>query len=203
LFISLLVYVLSGDSVTDPIIKQSERKVEIESTQIKPVAKIVKSTTPQPAVTNKIPHTSITVDEQKYSIQKPIISIAKKSQQKEVMRNPVDVQILDKRISRAVIAESLFEKEPVNIIKGTVNSYKDKAVGVYFFTEINQMKGQELYHQWLYNNRLIFKRKINVLGHHWRASTSKLITYTQQGEWHVMLVNKKGQLLAEVRFVVN
>jgi len=46
------------------------------------------------------------------------------------------------------------------------------------------------------------QQPVNVLGNHWRASTSKLITYSQKGEWRVLLVNKKSQKLAEGKFIV-
>ena len=69
--------------------------------------------------------------------------------------NKVTIHILDKRISRAVISAGLSEKEPVNIITGPVIANKNKAVGVYFFSEINKMKGKVLYHEWYRNNKLI------------------------------------------------
>jgi len=115
---------------------------------------------------------------------------------------PVKVNIADKRVSRAVIAYSLKQKEPEKVVTGWVKADKAKAVGVYFFTEINQMKGDVLFHKWYLNNKIVFSRRLNILGNHWRASTSKLITYSQKGEWRVTLVNRNQQVLAEIRFYV-
>lgn len=120
----------------------------------------------------------------------------------EKNKNPVKINIVDKRISRAAIAYSLKQKEPEDIVTGPIKTDKAKAVGVYFFTEINNMKGDILFHKWYLNNKKVFSRRLNILGNHWRASTSKLITYSQKGEWHVTLVNQNQQVLAEIRFYV-
>ncbi len=200
----LLIYIFSKNPATAPVIKQGEQKEAVGKTEISnstnTVKKIQAPTTPQ-----KKPEILIAAIEAKQNHQQAsVISEEKDSRQnKPAGDNPVIIRILDKRISRAVIAESLSEKEPVNIFSKPIKADKDKAVGVYFFTEINGMKGQQLYHQWFYKNKLIFKRKIHILGNQWRASTSKLIVHSQKGEWRAVLASRKGQPLAEVTFIVN
>ncbi len=139
---------------------------------------------------------TVAVEETDIHIKKDTANVIKK------YKFPVKVNIADKRVSRAVIAYSLKQKEPEEIVTGWVKADKAKAVGVYFFTEINQMKGEVLFHKWYLNNKIVFSRRLNILGNHWRASTSKLITYSQKGEWRVTLVNRNQQVLAEIRFYV-
>ncbi len=110
--------------------------------------------------------------------------------------------IYDNRISRAVLAFGLKEKEPVDSVTGDIVADKNKAVGVYYFTEINNMKGKVLFHEWYWNNQLIFRRKLNIIGRHWRAATSKLIPYSKRGHWKVRLVDTDNNVLSRVEFNV-
>lgn len=110
--------------------------------------------------------------------------------------------IKDARISRLVLAKALNNKEPVGEVSLPIIVDKNKAIGVYFFTEINNMKGKVLFHHWLRNDKSVFKRKIHVLGNRWRAATSKLITYSGKGRWVVMLTDMKGNILGEIEFDV-
>ncbi len=199
LLVLSLIYVFSEDVKTNQPIKPKENKAETGRMIMAVVTKPVKQNLP-PVNTDQ--DADISPDRNKRPVESDI-AVEKDYQSSNAVNNRVTIQIRDKRISRAVIARSLSEKEPVDIISGAVKVVKDKATAVYFFTEINGMKGQRLYHQWLYKNKTLFKRKINILGNHWRASTSKLIVYSQKGEWRVMLVNKSGRSLAEVKFIVN
>lgn len=111
-------------------------------------------------------------------------------------------QIFDKRVSRAMLAEGLDNKEPVGKVSVPIVADKTKAVGVFYFTEINNMKGEVLFHKWFKNDKLVFKRKIKILGNRWRASTRKMLTYSAKGHWLVKLVDESENILSEVDFDV-
>jgi hypothetical protein len=106
------------------------------------------------------------------------------------------------KIVRTILTTDLKDKEPVDNISSVLTVNKDRATKVYYFTEIIDMKGQVLYHRWLRNGQLIFKREINILGNRWRASTSKMITYSKAGLWNVRLENEQGDILNEIQFEV-
>ncbi|WP_305907162.1 DUF2914 domain-containing protein [Methylomarinum sp. Ch1-1] len=114
----------------------------------------------------------------------------------------VKSSIYDSRVSRALLTDTLINKEPGGKISQSIVADKNKAVAVIYFTEINNMKGESLFHQWFRNDKLIFKRKIKILGNRWRASTSKLITFSQKGKWLVKLVDSKGHIFSEIKFEV-
>lgn len=105
-------------------------------------------------------------------------------------------------IVRALLTMALSNKEPVGRIVSPLKVNKNKAVGPYYFTEIIDMKGKYLFHQWLRDDEIIFNRKLNILGNRWRASTSKLISYSKAGDWKVRLVNEEGDILNEIEFSV-
>ncbi len=110
--------------------------------------------------------------------------------------------IFDNRVSRAVLAKELNNKEPVGEIFVPILTDKTKAVGVYYFTEINNMKDRVLFHEWFRNDKLVFKRKIHILGNRWRASTSKLLPYSAKGRWVVKLVDESENILSLIKFEV-
>ncbi|NOQ76526.1 MAG: DUF2914 domain-containing protein, partial [Methylococcaceae bacterium] len=105
-------------------------------------------------------------------------------------------------VVRALLATEVINKEPVGNMVLPLMLNKDIAKRVYYFTEIINMKGQSLYHQWFRDEQLIYKRKIIMLGNRWRVSTSKLIPYSKTGMWTVRLVGKQGIILNEIKFEV-
>lgn len=113
-----------------------------------------------------------------------------------------DPVILDKRVARVVLARGLNKKEPVGEITLPVVVNKRKAIGVFFFTEIDNMKGQVLFHHWYRDDKPVFKRRINILGNRWRATTSKLMTFSQKGHWVAKLIDADGNVLSEIHFDV-
>lgn len=110
--------------------------------------------------------------------------------------------IYDQHVSRALLASRIVNKEPSGKLSSPIVVDNDKAVSVFYFTEINNMKGQVLYHHWILNGKTRFKRKINILGKRWRATTSKNINYRQKGHWLVKLTDKDGNILSVVTFDV-
>ena len=120
---------------------------------------------------------------------------------KEVIQSST-INSTDSRIIRAVLTTGLTNKEPEGVVTSPVYVSKDNATGLYYYTEIIDMKGQRLYHHWLRNNRPVFKKEIKILGDRWRASTSKLIPYSKFGTWIVRLLNEDGVILNEIEFQV-
>ena len=112
--------------------------------------------------------------------------------------------IVDKRISRVTLASGLNDKEPIGKVSLPIVVDKTKAKGVFFFTEINNMKGEVLFHRWFRNGKPIFETndEITILGNRWRASTSKMITYSGKGHWVVKLTDVDGNTLSEIQFDV-
>ncbi len=152
-----------------------------------------------------LPHAEKPVVKETVAAEKKKINSEEKKRPPEIadkksIQNKAD--IYDNRISRAVLAFDLKEKEPVDPVTGDIIAKRDKAVGVYYFTEINNMKGKVLFHEWYWNNQLIFRRKLNIIGKHWRASTSKLIPYSKRGHWKVRLVDADNNVLSRVEFNV-
>ena len=103
---------------------------------------------------------------------------------------------------RVQLARAINNKEPVGTISLPVKVNKENAKGVFFFTELKGKKGQVIYHEWLYKGKIIYKRRINVLGNRWRAATRKMMNYRIIGPWSVRLTDHEGKVLHEIKFAV-
>lgn len=175
----------TGVEKKDPVIVKPLEPVKVKEVDkvIDPIPKVIRKEVTAPEVV---------VNENNISTKNTLVETESKPKTQS--------GILDKRISRALLAKDIVNKEPVGKINAKVAVVKEKATGVFFFTEINDMKGETLYHEWLRNDELVFKRKINILNTPWRAATSKLITYSRKGSWQVRLVDKNGKVLSLINF---
>lgn len=131
---------------------------------------------------------------------KPVDKVNRR--EKVEAENTVTQGLVDKRIIRALLTTGLNDKEPLEVIVSPIIVSKDKAAGIFYFTEMADMKGLDLYHHWLWNDRVIYNKNINILGDRWRATTSKVIPYAKAGSWSVRLVNDEGIILNEIKFKV-
>ena len=109
---------------------------------------------------------------------------------------------LHPNISRARLAKSMQGKEPYEDVELPFLVNSEQAKGLFYFTEINNMKGNTVFHEWLKNGKSIYKRKIKIRGNRWRISTSKLFNNNHVGEWQVRTLDQQGKVLNEITFLV-
>lgn len=188
--------ITADKSKAEDTIKTAQSEQSVNRSTIKPPTDLY--------VDNNLANQSIKDNENKASDinKKP----SDKNNNQELLANNMvseeSTVIKDNRIVRALITSGLINKEPVDIIGPILTVNKKEATAVYYFTEIINMKGEALYHHWLWNDQVKFKRKINILGNRWRAATSKLIIYSQVGIWKVRLVSAEDEVLNEIQFEV-
>ena len=174
-------------------------------TEPKPEIKTVKQLEikkPAINVKERINPPAVTIKNQIYNgVNKSTKVVKKVVKEEPVVKSKTEsVIVANTYVERALLTTGLINKEPIDNITSSVKVSKEKATGLYYFTEINDMKGQTVYHQWLKDEQIIYKRRIDILGPRWRAATSKLITYLKAGMWAVRLVNEKGDILNEIKF---
>ncbi|MCF6204342.1 MAG: DUF2914 domain-containing protein [Methylococcaceae bacterium] len=105
-------------------------------------------------------------------------------------------------ISRALLTNALIDREPVDNIISFVKVSRQKDTKINYFTEIINMNGKVLYHQWLWEGQMEFNKKISIKGPRWRVSTKKFIPFSKPGTWLAKLVNEEGTVLNEIKFEV-
>lgn len=139
--------------------------------------------------------------------QKPSIKVEKEKKQRTVTSQEsatgkMSASVINKNVSRALLTDKINNKEPAGELNLPVAVNKAQAVGVYYFTELTGLKSRTLYHEWLNNEEVVFKRRLNILGNRWRTSSSKLFTDNDVGNWSVRLIDENERILNKKSFKV-
>ena len=139
---------------------------------------------------------------------KPSKQTAKQTIQEEVaVKNVEKVPVnnigdLNPNITRAQLAQGVNNLEPYGEVNLPVLVDTSEAQSVTYFTEVNNMQGDYVFHQWLKEGKSIYKRKINIRGDKWRISTSKLFPFNSIGQWQVRIITQQGDILHKINFSV-
>ncbi len=99
-------------------------------------------------------------------------------------------------IKRAMFTDAIVDREPgLNIDQLTTDVER-----VYFFTEVVDMAGKEIKHQWIYKGEVVAEVPIQIGGPRWRCYSSKKLVRGWVGEWKVAVVDETGKKLYEDKF---
>jgi hypothetical protein len=107
----------------------------------------------------------------------------------------IDVQF----ISRAVLTTGISEREPVDVLKESIEQtqFQEK---LFFFTEVRRLKGQTISHLWFHQDQLMAEIPLTISADRYRTYSSKNIMPSQTGQWRVEAVTEQGELLAQKTF---
>lgn len=106
-------------------------------------------------------------------------------------------------VARAALASSIRGGVPKTELKQTFVSLKKlPSRYVYFFTEVNGLKGKTLYHAWKYRGKKVTEIKIKVGDSAWRSYSGKAMSKKKLGAWEVTLLDDKRNVLASRGFVL-
>ncbi|MCD2453308.1 DUF2914 domain-containing protein [Methylicorpusculum oleiharenae] len=106
------------------------------------------------------------------------------------------------RVARASLTSGIHDNQPMDEVVSPIRVAKSKATGIFYYTELFNMKGLKLYHQWLHNGKEKLRTPILVKQDHWRVSTSKLFTPAAEGNWSVRLIDQQGRIYHKINFTV-
>ena len=96
-------------------------------------------------------------------------------------------------VSRALFTTAVDDREPV----ATVDSLDSSSTrSVTFFTELNDMSGQLVTHQWTHQDKVMFEKTFEVKGERWRVWTSKTLIPDWSGTWTVNVLDSQRMVLA-------
>ena len=133
----------------------------------------------------------------------PTEKIAKQNvQEEQVIESVIQSTDLNPYIARAQLAQGVNKLEPYGNIDLPILVDSSKAYGVTYFTEVINMQGDTIFHEWLKEGHSVYKRKINIRGNRWRISTSKLFPYNSIGQWQVRTITQQGNILHKIDFSV-
>lgn len=100
-------------------------------------------------------------------------------------------------VSRAMFTTSVQDREPV-IAVDSISSSAFSSIS--FFTELNDLEGHNVTHQWSYDGKVMFEKSFEVNGARWRVWTSKTLLSEWTGTWTVNVLDDDRSVLASNTF---
>ena len=100
-------------------------------------------------------------------------------------------------VSRALFTIGVDNREPV-IMVDSIDSSAYKSIS--FFTELNDLSGHNVTHQWTFNDKVMFEKTFEVKGSRWRVWTSKTLIPSWTGTWTVNVLDDDRSVLASNSF---
>lgn len=100
-------------------------------------------------------------------------------------------------VSRAQFTIGIDNREPV-IMVDSINSSAFNSIS--FFTELSDLTGQTVTHQWTHNDKVMFEKTFEVKGDRWRVWTSKTLIPAWTGTWTVNVLDAERSLLTSKSF---
>lgn len=100
-------------------------------------------------------------------------------------------------VSRALFTIGVDDREPVlqvdSISSGSYTS-------ISFFTELTELEGHNVTHQWTYDGQVMFEKTFDVRGPRWRVWTSKTLIPSWTGTWTVNILDDDRSVLGSNSF---
>jgi len=100
-------------------------------------------------------------------------------------------------VSRALFTIGIDNREPV-IMVDSIDSSAYNSIS--FFTELNDLEGHNVTHQWTYDDTVMFEKTFEVKGARWRVWTSKTLLPSWTGVWTVKVLDTDRSVLASKTF---
>jgi hypothetical protein len=93
----------------------------------------------------------------------------------------ISTQLMAGSVSRGQFTSAIVDREPVDLIETLSTDHNN----IIYFTELNELQGQTVTHQWKYNDIVMFEKSFDVGGPRWRVWTSKSLQPGWSGTWTV------------------
>jgi hypothetical protein len=100
-------------------------------------------------------------------------------------------------VSRAMFTIGVDDREPVIMVDSIDSGSYDS---ISFFTELNDLAGHNVTHQWTYNDEVMFEKTFEVKGDRWRVWTSKTLIPSWTGDWTVKVLDTDRTVIASKSF---
>ena len=100
-------------------------------------------------------------------------------------------------VTRAMFTIGVDNREPV-IMVDSIDSSSYNSIS--FFTELKELSGHSVTHQWTFNDEVMFEKTFEVKGPRWRVWTSKTLIPSWTGAWTVNVLDDDRTVLASKSF---
>ncbi len=208
LMLAALIYIISNDTKKTDVDNAAVLVNAIEESATPPV-EVKETETKNLDIPKQVVAETNSLVKSKKEANKKNISIASIPAKEVIKKQPKEKVIKERgyskanpNVPRAVLTYAINNKEPVGEIEKAVDVSHKKPVWLYYFTELKDMKGGKVYHEWLKNGAVVSRQELAISDDTWRTSSRKLLSDSEKGNWTVRLVDKNGRLLNEKNFKV-
>ena len=113
-----------------------------------------------------------------------------------------NVAILSGNIKMAQLTSGVHDSQPVDKLGQTIPMNEKGLIRVYLFMETEGVKGNVLFHDWLWKGKRIAHARIPIKRKTHAAASSKFIDRIMLGPWEVKIVDERNRVLAKTAFEV-
>lgn len=100
-------------------------------------------------------------------------------------------------VTRAIFTIGIDNREPLTQVESIrSNLYTE----ISFFTELTNLGGHTVTHQWIYSDKIMFEKSFEVNGDRWRVWTSKQFLPEWSGSWTVNVLDTDRSVLKSKSF---
>lgn len=100
-------------------------------------------------------------------------------------------------VKRASFTIGIEDREPVLSVD-SINSESYNSIS--FFTELSDLEGKTITHQWMFGGKVMFEKSFEVNGARWRVWTSKTLIPSWTGTWTVNVLDDDRSVLTSKSF---
>jgi hypothetical protein len=108
----------------------------------------------------------------------------------------ISTQLMAGSVSRGQFTSAILDREPVDLIETLSTDHNN----IIYFTELNELQGQTVTHQWKYNGIVMFEKSFDVGGPRWRVWTSKSLQPGWSGTWTVNTLDSDRNVILSQTF---
>lgn len=101
------------------------------------------------------------------------------------------------KIQQPVLAEKVENRYPINLLSSPVPKYIRQ---VYFFAQVQNAKGQTIYHRWLYKGKMMAEVPLKIGSDQYRTWSSKHLSSAWAGRWTIEVLNEQKQPIYRFQF---
>lgn len=103
------------------------------------------------------------------------------------------------KVDEMVICKNVVDRKPVD----PAGSFTVDVGQIYCFTKVlGAMRDTGITHNWYYKDKLTASVPLYVGSWHWRTYSIKTIKPEDRGEWRVEVTSEDGDVLDQIRFVI-
>ena len=102
-------------------------------------------------------------------------------------------------VERGLFTTAVVDREPVD----QVTEVSPEQTRITYFTELKDLAGHNVTHQWVYDDSIMFEKTFSVGGPRWRVWSSKNLLPEWKGTWVVNTLDDDRRVLMTQSFVRN